>query len=104
MRSTVRIVFGSAERVTHLSDTAARWSAEQARRWLDDQFVAYQCEPVRAIAKVLSIDKLLAIASAIGQQGFERDAGLQQDYALAAEATLARPLVVVDVEQGSVTY
>lgn len=104
MTATVRITFGTAEVVVHLPETLARWPADEARRWLDDQFNTLGCEPLRAIGKVLTIDKLLAIAAAIGQQGFERDEALRQDFALAAQGALARPLVQVDVERGSVTY
>ena len=104
MTSTVRIVFGDAEVVVKLPEAAAPWPAEQARRWLDEQFNALGCEPMRAVGKVLTIDKLLAIAAAVGQAGFERDAALRQDFALAASGSLARPLVQIDVDQRSVTY
>lgn len=104
MRSTVRIVFGAAEVVANLTETAARWSADEARSWLDEQFVANGCEPLRASGKVLTADKLLAIAAAIGQHGFERDAALRQDFALAAEGALSRPMVHIDVDQRSITF
>ena len=104
MTSTVRIVFGDAEVVVKLPETAAPLLAEQARRWLDEQFNALGCEPMRAVGKVLTIDKLLAIAAAVGQAGFERDAALRQDFPLAASGSLARPLVQIDVDQRSVTY
>jgi len=35
------------------------------RRWLEDQFIANECEPLRAAAKVLSADKVLAVATAL---------------------------------------
>jgi hypothetical protein len=104
MTSTVRITFGSAEVVVNLPETLVHWPADEARRWLDEQFNTLGCEPLRASGKVLTIDKLLAIATAIGQQGFERDEALRQDFALAAQGALARPLVLIDVEQGSVTF
>jgi hypothetical protein len=104
MRSTVRIVFGNDEVVVNLAEAAGHWSAEEARQWLDRQFVANGCEPLRASGKVLTADKLLAIADAIGRQGFEGDPALRQDFALAAEAALSRPMVRVDVDQRSITF
>jgi hypothetical protein len=40
---------------------------EDARRWLDEQFVANECEPLRASGKVLTADKVLALAQAAGE-------------------------------------
>lgn len=39
---------------------------EEARRWLDDQFTAMECEPLRASGKVLLADKVLLVAQAAG--------------------------------------
>ena len=40
--------------------TAQGMTSEEARRWLDEQFVANECEPLRATGKVLTADKVLA--------------------------------------------
>lgn len=104
MRSTVCIAFGSADIVVNLPASEPPWSAADALRWFDEQFVANDCEPVRASGKVLAVDKVLAVASAIGQRGFEDDAALRLAFACAAEAALSRPMVRVDVEARTVTY
>ena len=104
MRSTVRIVFGTSEVVVNLPAADAPWSADAARRWLDEQFVANDCEPLRASGKVLTADKLLAIAQAIGQRGFEQDEALRLAFAHAAEAALARSAVRIDVDERSVSF
>lgn len=39
---------------------------EAGRRWLDDQFTALDCEPLRASGKVLLADKVLTVARAAG--------------------------------------
>jgi hypothetical protein len=104
MRSTVRIVFGTSEVVVNLPAAHAPWSADAARRWLDEQFVANDCEPLRASGKVLTADKLLAIAQAIGQRGFEQDEALRLAFASAAEAALARSAVRIDVDERSVSF
>jgi len=104
MRSTVCIAFGTAEVVVNLPAAQAAWSAEEGRRWLDEQFVANDCEPLRASGKVLTSDKLLAIAQAIGQRRFEQDEALRLDFARAAEAALARSVVRIDVDARSVSF
>jgi hypothetical protein len=104
MRSTVVIAFGTAEVLVNLPAGGAPWSADDARRWLDEQFVANDCEPLRASGKVLTADKLLAIASAIGQRGFEQDEALRLAFASAAEAALSRPMVRIDVDARTVSF
>jgi hypothetical protein len=103
MRTTVSIAFGNEEVTIHLPAEPA-WSHEDARRWLDDQFVSRECEPLRASGKVLTADKLLAIANAIGRRGFEQDEALRLAYANAAAAALSRPLIRVDVDAHAITY
>jgi hypothetical protein len=79
-------------------------AADAARRWLDDQFVANDCEPIRASGKVLTVDKLLAIATAVGAQRFDADAAFGRDFARAATAALGRPVVRIDVEARSIDF
>lgn len=104
MRSTLRLVFGPDELTVNLPDHDKPWAADEARRWLDDQFVANDCEPLRALGKVLVADKLAAIARAIGLQGFHDDEAFRMDFARAASAALARDLIKVDAETGKVTF
>ena len=104
MRSTVCIAFGSAEVLVNLPAAQAPWSADDARRWLDEQFVANDCEPFRASGKVLTADKLLAIAGAIGRRRFEEDEALRLAFAHAAEAALSRPVVRIDVDARTVSF
>ena len=47
---------------------------EAARRWLDEQFLAFDCEPLRPTGKVLTADKVLALASAAGPSPTPGDA------------------------------
>ena len=104
MRSTLTLLFGTTELSVDLPASEPAWPADEARRWLDQQFLAHDCEPLRAAGKVLTADKLLAIAAAIGAQGFEHDAALRLDFARAALGALARPLVRIDVDAASVTF
>jgi hypothetical protein len=77
---------------------------EAARRWLDEQFLAFDCEPLRASGKVLVVDKLLALAEAAGQATFEREPAWALQYAGAALAVTGHDIVKVDLNLGSVSF
>ncbi len=104
MKSNVTIAFGAAEVQVDLPAGEPAGPAGDARRWLDEQFMAYECEPLRASGKVLTADKLLAIADAIGARGFEHDEALRMAFARAAVAALSRPVVRIDVDARSVSF
>jgi len=104
MRSTVCIAFGQDEVVVHLPASDPAWSMEDARRWLDEQYVANECVPTRASGKVLTTDKLVGVAKAYGRLGLEKDEALRLAYAHAASAAVSRPFVRVDVDAGTVSY
>jgi hypothetical protein len=105
MRHEVTVNYGRAGSVTALLHPgASAWAPDVARRWLDDQFIALECEPLRASGKVLSADKVLAVAGALGLARLTEDERLRDDFAHAVTAALGRPLVTVDVDGGSVTF
>jgi hypothetical protein len=105
MRQEVTVNFGRAGSVTALLHPGAgAWAPDVARRWLDDQFVALECEPLRVSGKVLSADKVLAVAGALGLARLTEDERLRDDFAHAVSAALGRTLVTVDVDGGSVTF
>ena len=101
---TVTLTFGPDEIALHVPADQAPWSLEDARRWLDAQFVDRECEPLRASGKVLTADKVITIAEAIGPREFTHDAALGRDFALAATAALARPQVHIDVGARTLSY
>ncbi|WP_422843891.1 hypothetical protein [Acidovorax sp. M2(2025)] len=76
---------------------------EAGRRWLDEQFTALDCEPLRASGKVLLADKVLTVARAAGTQ-LLADPAWSRDFARAASAALAKPVVRVDVPGMAVTF
>src|SRR5512137_2555137 len=105
MRQEVTVNYGRAGSVTAmLHPGTVAWAPDVARRWLDDQFVALECEPLRVSGKVLSADKVLAVAGALGLERLTQDEALRSDFAQAVTAALGRPLVTVDVDTGSVTF
>jgi hypothetical protein len=98
------LVFGHEDFTIGLPQTDAVWAIEDARRWLDRQFVELECEPLRASGKVLTAEKLLAVAAAIGRPGFAADEALRLDFARAATSALARPQIDIDVGADTVTF
>jgi len=72
-------------------------SAEAARRWLDEQFLANDCAPLRATGKVLIAEKPLAIAAAVGPKGFEVPA-FRDAFARMTLAALGRQAAHLDLE------
>lgn len=104
MRPSVRLSFGPAEVLCHPPEGASPGSVEDARRWLDEQFTAYECEPLNPLGKVLTRDKLIVLAEAIGVRGFEADEALRQDFARAATAMLGSGSVHIDVDARKVHF
>lgn len=75
-----------------------------ARRWLDEQFVAQECEPLRSTGKVLTADKVMALAQTVPASKFTDDAEWAYAFARAVLAALARPLVTVDLGARQISY
>ena len=76
---------------------------DQARAWLDAQFTALECEPLRASGKVLTADKVLRVTQAAGEALFA-DEKWAAEYVRAVHAALAKPMIRVDVPAMAVTY
>ena len=74
-----------------------------AMQWLNEQFTSMDCEPLRPTGKLLTADKVLVVAQAAGPQKFA-DAAWAQTFARAASATLARPMIHIDVAAMGITY
>lgn len=103
MRHEVVIKFEGGQETRAGVEAGSAMTHEQARAWLDEQFVAMECEPMRASGKVLVADKLLAIAHAAGPERFA-NAAFAQSFASAAAGALGKPLVTVDLPGLSVGY
>ncbi len=99
MRSQVTVTWGDPSVYRFDLEEVQPMPHEQARVWLDEQFTALQCEPIRLTGKVLTADKVLCVAQAAGEARF-RDAEHQawaMAFARAASSALAKPVVSVDV-------
>lgn len=104
MQKEVFIRFAADQETVVPLGASEGMSNEQARRWLDEQFIANECEPLRASGKVLTGDKLVAIAEAAGAKRFAEDAEFRQGFAQAAVAATGKSVVRVDLEAGRVSF
>jgi hypothetical protein len=104
MRSEVTVRYAPDEEFEIPLAADEAMPADAARRWLDEQFTANDCEPLRASGKVLTADKLLAIAAAGGPRRFESGAAFRHGYACAAAAALGKPVVRIDVDARSIDF
>lgn len=76
---------------------------DQARDWLDEQFVAMECEPLRATGKLLMADRVVVVAQAAGPAKFA-DEVWARAFAHAACAVLGKASVNIDADALVITY
>ena len=74
-----------------------------ARAWLDAQFTALDCEPLRASGKVLTADKVLRVTEAAGVAWFENEKWAAE-YVKAVHGALKKAMIRVDVPAMAITY
>ncbi|MFG6468573.1 hypothetical protein [Roseateles sp. BYS87W] len=103
MQARITVIFETGAPVELQLDGAEVLSFEAARRWLDEQFVRMECEPLRGSGKVLLADKVIQVAAGAGPSGFA-DAAWALDYARAVSGALSKALVKVDVARQAVSY
>ena len=103
MRSQILVVLDKGVEFQFNVGDAPPMAHDVARAWLDAQFTALDCEPLRASGKVLTADKVLRVTEAAGAAMF-KDEKWAADYVQAVHAALARPMIRVDVPGMAVTY
>ena len=105
MLSSVRVLIDPLTEFRYDLDEVQPMPHEAARVWLDEQFTALDCEPLRATGKVLLADKLVVVArEARNRPELFESADWRNTYAVAAQAVLSKPLVRVDVPAMSISY
>lgn len=103
MRSEVKVVFSPLQQFDLVVDAEEVLSFEAARKWLDEQYVKNECEPMRGSGKVLLADKILGVAAAVGPAAFT-DPAWAMDYARATSGALSKALLRVDVAKRTLSY
>jgi hypothetical protein len=98
MKTHLHISRGPEELRVSLPEGEAAWAPDRARRWLDEQFTANDCEPLRAMGKVLTADKVLVLAKTLGLGVLRNDEALRLDFARAATAALGRDAIHLDLD------
>ena len=76
---------------------------DDARKWLDEQFLAMDCEPLRPTGKLLMTDRVVVVAQAAGPAKFA-DAQWAQNSARSASAVLGKPAIHVDADSLTINY
>ena len=66
MQKQISVVLDNNDEFTFHVHDGVPLAHDAARAWLDHQFVALECEPLRASGKVLTADKILVVTQAAG--------------------------------------
>ena len=103
MRREVSVTLSLQQEYRFDLEDQAPMGNDEGRKWLDTQFTALECEPLRASGKVLTADKVLTVALAAGHSRFA-DPQWSKDFARATSAALGKPVVRVDVPSMTITY
>lgn len=103
MRSEVTVTFQDSPPVRIDLNDVPPMPHDVARKWLDDQFTQMGCEPLRPTGKLLMADKVVVVAQAAGPAVFA-EAKWAQEFACAASAALAKPVVHIDADSLSISY
>ena len=103
MRNEVRVLLDDGQEFVHDFEGSEALSNEEGRRWLDQEFIRMDCEPLRASGKVLLADKVLVVAASAGNASLA-DAEWSKQFARAAKAALERDAVRIDIPAMAVTF
>ncbi len=103
MRQEVTVRFALGHQIEIPVSTGQLPESDEARQWMDGEFNRLECEPLRDSGKVLTVDKLLAVASAVGAEAFD-DGDWSQRYASSVLSILDRPAARVDLVNMRVSY
>ena len=103
MRNQITVIFDKGVEFTFSGADEPALAHDLARAWLDAQFTALECEPLRASGKLLTVDKVLTVSQAAGPALFA-EPQWSADYASAVFAALAKPVIRVDVPAMAITY
>jgi len=104
MRGTVTVSFapGREYELKIPERDANPLTAEEADRWLSQQWEELDCTPRSLVGKILAVDKVLQVAQEAGEKRFAEPAAWAERYAKAVIAVLDRDVVRVDIVDSTV--
>jgi hypothetical protein len=76
---------------------------EEARLWLEGEFLDMDCEPLRPTGKLLTTDRVVVVAQAAGPAKFA-DAAWAMAFARATATVLGKPVINIDADALTITY
>lgn len=85
-------------------EDVAGLSPEEARRWLEREYEALECDVATPVGKILLADRVLSIARYAGEARFRERPDWAEQFAKAAAVQLARELIRVDVPAQTIGY
>lgn len=103
MKRQINVVLDKAVQFSFHVPEGMSLTHEAARAWLDHQFMALGCAPLREDGNVRTADKVLVVTRAAGA-ALLGDAQWSADYAAAVGVALGKPLIRVDVPTMVITY
>ncbi len=103
MRNEVRVLLDGGHEFVHDFEAVEAMSNEDGRRWLDQEFIRMDCEPLRASGKVLIVDKVVVVAKTAGAAQLGNADWLAQ-FAKASVGAVGRPTVIVDTKAMTVQF
>lgn len=103
MRSQILVLLDKGVEFKFNVSDEAPMASDLARQWLDGQFTALDCEPLRASGKVLTADKVLVVTQAAGP-ALLGNAEWAAAYVRAVNGALGKPMIRVDVPAMAITY
>ena len=103
MQSELIVKFSPTQEFIIPLESVPDMDAQEARSWLDQEFVRLDCEPIRSSGKVLNADKVVCIAQSAGPSGFENQEWATH-FASAAKTALAKQIISIDAENTMISF
>lgn len=105
MRCVVTLNFGPEQVLeVPVNVVTSTLGALNAREWFEDAWVRLECEPTRPSGKVLLLDKILSVSEALGYPLLVQSDGHAMELATQIALALNRPVITVDLVEGTVSF
>ena len=79
-------------------------TTDEARKWVEREFKALECDVATPTGKILAVDRILSVARYAGEARFRDQHVWAEKFAKSAAAVLGRDLIRVDAENYTIGY